>query len=300
MNRLSRRLAPSATFLAAVAVLASATATPLKAADFEPAPLKIAVEDAEARLSARVGVSVFDLETGTAWQHRGDERFPTNSTFKAFLCAAMLQAAETGRVDPDEEVTILESDLVFYSPVAEKHVGGDPVSIRNLCGMTVTISDNAAANLVMKAIGGPAAVTAFLRGIGDEVTRVDCWEPESNSGIPGDARDTTSPNAAVQTLKKLVLEETLSPAARKQLTDWLVGNKVGDATLRAGLPDGWRIADKTGAGANGSRNNIAVIWPTGRKPVVIAIYITQTAASFEARNRTIADFGKALAGSLTD
>jgi len=187
---------------------------------------------------------------------------------------------------------------VSYSPVTEKHVGGARLSLSDLCEITVTISDNAAANLVMKAIGGPGALTAYLRSIGDGVTRSDRWEPDSNSGIPGDERDTTSPDAAVRTLKKLVLEDTLPDAERKLLTEWLVGNKVGNATLRAGLPEGWRIADKTGAGANGSRNNIAVIWPEERKPVVIAVYITQTAASFEARNKAIASIGQALAEGL--
>ena len=268
------------------------------AAEFDPAPLASTVQDAETRLSARIGVSVTDLETGKSWQHRADERFPTNSTFKTFLCAALLDAGERGTANPEREVVIRESDLVAYSPVAEKHVGGEPFTIRELCEITVTISDNAAANHVLKELGGPEAVTAYLRSIGDEVTRVDRWEPDSNTGIPGDARDTTSPNAAAATLKKLVLEDTLSDEARQTLTAWLVGNKVGEATLRAGLPDGWRIADKTGAGANGSRNNIAVIWPEGRKPVVIAIYITQTEAPFKARNQAIADIGKALAAGL--
>eukprot|EP00903_Cladosiphon_okamuranus_P001262 g1260.t1 len=296
MLRLTRNFALGGALLAGLGLL-----VPLEdvtAAEFDPAPLATAVQDAESRLSARIGVSVMDLETGQSWQHRADERFPTNSTFKAFLCAALLDAGDKGTANPEREVVIRKSDIVSYSPVAKEHVDGDPFTIRELCEITVTISDNAAANHVMKELGGPEAVTAFLRSIGDDVTRVDRWEPDSNTGIPGDARDTTSPNAAAATLKKLVLEETLSEGARQTLTGWLIGNKVGNATLRAGLPEGWRIADKTGAGANGSRNNIAVIWPDGRKPVVIAIYITQTAAFFDARNAAIAKIGRALAESL--
>ncbi|POF32306.1 class A beta-lactamase [Roseibium marinum] len=273
---------------------------PAKAAGFDPAPLARAVEDISSRLPARVGVAVIDMETGTRWAHKGDERFPTNSTFKVFLCAALLDAGVRGTADPDSRVTIRRGDIVSYSPVTEKRIDGAPVTLRELCGITVTISDNAAANLVMKEIGGPQALTAYLRGIGDSVTRADRWEPDSNSGIPGDDRDTTSPNAAAETLKKLVLEEALPADARQTLTNWLTGNKVGDATLRAGLPDNWRIADKTGAGANGSRNNIAVIWPDGRAPVVIAVYITETSASFEARNGAIAEIGAALADGLID
>lgn len=296
MLRLTRNIALASAVLAGLSL--SIPFEAVRAADFVATPLASAVLDAEKRLSARVGVSVIDLETDTRWQNRADERFPTNSTFKTFLCAAFLDAGAKGAVDPDRAIVIRKSDIVSYSPVAKEKVDGAPVTLRELCATTVTISDNAAANLVMKELGGPEAVTAYLRSIGDEVTRVDRWEPESNSGIPGDARDTTSPNAAAETLKKLVLEETLPDAERRLLTEWLIGNKVGDATLRAGLPEGWRIADKTGAGANGSRNNIAVIWPDGRKPVVIAVYITQTAASFKARNAAIADIGRALAASL--
>lgn len=269
-----------------------------QAAEFDPGPVARAVEDIETRLSARVGVSIIDTETGKTWSHRGEERFPTNSTFKAFLCAALLDAAASGMADADRKVVVKDSDIVSYSPVTEKRVGGESFTIGELCEVTVTISDNAAANLVMKEVGGPEGVTAYLRRIGDEKTRVDRWEPDSNTGIPGDARDTTTPIAAARTLQKLVLEDVLSADDRGTFTGWLEGNKVGSATLRAGLPANWRIADKTGAGANGSRNNIAVIWPEGRKPVVIAIYITQTTAAFKTRNKAIAGIGAALVDSL--
>lgn len=295
------RKRPSALTLAlAFFTVAPGWVSTAAAADFDPAPLATAVEAVSDRLSARVGVAVIDTQTGTRWSHRGDERFPSNSTFKAFLCAALLDAGARGTANPDRRVTVRRSDIVSYSPVTEKHIDGRAFTIRELCEITVTISDNTAANFVLKEVGGPQAVTDYLRGIGDGVTRVDRMEPDSNTGIPGDDRDTTSPNAAAETLEKLVLGKTLPDDARRALTDWLMGNKVGDATLRAGLPDGWRVADKTGAGANGSRNNIAVIWPEGRAPVVIAIYITQTTAPIAARNKAIAELGAALAASLVN
>lgn len=271
---------------------------PASAADFDPGPVARTVEDIEARLSARVGVAVIDTQTGKTWSNKGDERFPLNSTFKAFLCAALLDAAAKGAVDSGRDVVVKESDIVSYSPVTEKRVGGDSFSIADLCEITVTISDNAAANLVMAELGGPDGVTAYLRKIGDDKTRIDRWEPDSNTGIPGDPRDTTTPWAAAETLRKLVLGDALDPQARATLTAWLEANKVGNATLRAGIPKSWRIADKTGAGANGSRNNIAVIWPEGRAPLVIAVYITQTTAAFQTRNKAIADIGAALARSI--
>ncbi len=265
---------------------------------FDPAPLEAAVQDVATRLSARVGVAVIDTQTGESWSWKGDERFPLNSTFKSFLCAALLDASDKGLADMNKAVAISQEDLVSYSPVMEKHVGGRRFTLRELCEITVTISDNAAANLILAEIGGPEGMTAFMRGIGDMKTRTDRWEPESNSGIPGDDRDTTTPDAAAASLQKLVLGNALAPRSREQLKAWLEGNKVGDATLRAGIPGAWRIADKTGAGANGSRGNIAVIWPGNRKPVVIAVYITQTTAALKSRNSAIADIGRALAESL--
>ncbi|EAV45957.1 Beta-lactamase class A [Stappia aggregata IAM 12614] len=270
------------------------------AAGFDPAPLEKTVQDAESRLSARIGVAVLDSETGKTFTHRADERFPLNSTFKAFLCAALLEKGEQGEVQPDRRVKIRKEDLVSYSPVTEKKVGSGGMTYLELCDAAITISDNAAANLVLEAVGGPQGLTDYLRGIGDTITRLDRTEPALNEGQAGDSRDTTTPAAAVATLQKLVLGDALSPSARDQLTGWLLDNQVGKATLRAGLPEEWPVADKTGAGGNGSRNNIGVIWPDDRQPVVIAVYITQTDASFDDRNKAIADIGAALAESLRD
>lgn len=270
------------------------------AAGFDPAPLEKTVQDAESRLSARIGVAVLDTETGKTFTHRADERFPLNSTFKAFLCAALLEKGEQGEVQPDRRVKIRKEDLVSYSPVTEKKVGSGGMTYLELCDAAITISDNAAANLVLETVGGPQGLTDYLRGIGDTITRLDRTEPALNEGQAGDSRDTTTPAAAVATLRKLVLGDALSPAARDQLTGWLLDNQVGKATLRAGLPEEWPVADKTGAGGNGSRNNIGVIWPDDRQPVVIAVYITQTDASFDDRNKAIADIGAALAESLRD
>ncbi|TYC67221.1 class A beta-lactamase [Stappia sp. BW2] len=271
-----------------------------QAAGFDPAPLDKTVADAENRLSARIGVAVLDTETGKTWTHRADERFPLNSTFKAFLCAALLEKGEQGDLQPEHRVKIRKEDLVTYSPVTEKKIGSGGMTYLELCDAAITISDNAAANLVLEAVGGPQGLTEYLRSIGDTITRLDRAEPTLNEGQPGDDRDTTTPAAAVATLQKLVLGDALSPTARTRLTDWLLDNQVGKATLRAGLPEEWPVADKTGAGGNGSRNNIGVIWPDDRKPVVIAVYITQTAASFDDRNRAIADIAAALADSLHD
>jgi beta-lactamase class A len=139
---------------------------------------------------------------------------------------------------------------------------------------------------------------SFLRSVGDDVGRLDRWETDLNEARPGDPRDTTTPAAAAHTLRELVLGRALSPASREKLTEWLLGDRVGDALLRAGLPKDWKIADKTGAGGNGARGIVAVIWPPNRRPVTVAIHIAETAASMADRNAAIAEIGAALARSI--
>jgi len=162
----------------------------------------------------------------------------------------------------------------------------------------VTVSDNTVANLLLKEIGGPAAFTAFARSLGDEVTRLDRWEPELNESRLGDARDTTSPDAMLGDLQDLVLGQALSPPSRETLTGWLVGCKTGDARLRAGVPKDWRVGDKTGTGARGSTNDIAVMWPPGRAPILVTAYLTGATAPAEQRNATLAAVGRAVAASV--
>ncbi len=171
-----------------------------------------------------------------------------DSTFKAFLCAALLEKGEQGEVQPERRVKIRSQDLVSYSPVTEKKVGSGGMTYLELCEAAVAISDNAAANLVLEAVGGPAGLTDYLRGIGDTITRLDRTEPGLNEGRPGDARDTTTPAAAVATLQKLVLGNALSSTARAQLTGWLLDNKVGNATCVPGCRKNGRSPTRPGLG----------------------------------------------------
>jgi beta-lactamase class A/beta-lactamase class A CARB-5 len=172
------------------------------------------------------------------------------------------------------------------------------MTLAELCEATITLSDNTAGNLILEAIGGPQGLTGFLRTIGDEVTRLDRWEPELNESSPGDARDTTSPNAMANTIQTLLFTDALSAAARLQLETWLRGNAVGDALLRAAIPENWSIGDKTGAGGFGSPSIAAVLWPPQRGPIIAAIYITETDATFGERNAAIAAIGLAISRSV--
>jgi len=258
----------------------------------------------ERRSGGRLGVSVTDLSTGRGWSHRGAERFPMTSTFKAFLCAHLLSLADRGWIDPEHRVRFGENELESYSPVTREHAGGEGLSLLELCAATTATSDNTAANLVLRHTGGPEALTLFMRSIGDGITRLDRDEPALNEVGPGDERDTTTPDAAAASLRTLLLGDALSPRSRRQLDTWLVGNRVGGPLLRASLPQGWRIADRTGSGAFGSRGIVALIWPRvdgapAQGPVSVSVYLTGTALSLEERNQVVAEVGTALVRDLT-
>lgn len=257
-----------------------------------------AVTNAETELGARIGLAVHDLETGKRWEYKSNERFPLSSTFKTLACANVLQRVDLGKERMDRVVRFSESNLVTYSPVTEKHVGKKGMSLAALCQATLSTSDNSAANFILQAIGGPKALTKFLRSVGDDTTRLDRWETELNEAVPGDKRDTTTPIAMVTTLEKLLVGETLSIKSRQQLVSWLKGNEVGDALFRKGVPNDWLVADRTGAGGYGSRAITAVMWPPNRKSIVAALYITETDASFEERNAVMAKIGEQIAKTV--
>jgi len=225
----------------------------------------------EKQSGGRLGVAALNMADGRQLLHRADERFPLCSTFKMMLSAAVL-AREPALLK--KRIRYTKKDLVPNSPVTEQHLAKG-MTVAALCEATLQYSDNAAANLLMKQIGGPAAVTAYARSIGDADFRLERWETELNSAVPGDARDTTTPLAMAKSLHKLVLGEGLPAAPRKQLKDWMLGNTTGDTRIRAGVPAGWPVADKTGAGSYGTINDVAVIWPPGKAPIVLAVYLTQ-------------------------
>jgi beta-lactamase class A len=248
--------------------------------------------DLERRVGGRLGFAAVDTGSGRRLAHRADERFPMASTFKWLLAAATLARVDGGAERLDRMVAYGKADLIGVSPVTTAHVGEGRLSVGDLCAAAVATSDNGAANLLLASLGGPAALTRWLRSKGDPTTRLDRNEPALNAAVPGDPRDTTSPTAMVADLRTLVLGSGLSPASRDRLTGWLIGNKTGDARLRAGLPKGWRVGDKTGTGANGTNNDLAVIWPASGAPILVAAYMTGGKASESERNAAHAALGR--------
>ena len=248
----------------------------------------------ESGSGGRLGVAILDTGTQRHAEHRAAELFPMCSTFKLLAAAAVLKRCENGQDQLQRRIKFQASDLVTYSPVTKDHAGGDGMTLAELCAAALNYSDNTAANLLLASLGGPQALTAYARSIGDPITRLDRIEPDLNEAVPGDPRDTTTPAAMLQNLRTLLFGEVLSAASKDQLTAWLLGNRTGDARLRAGLPPGWRCGDKTGSGERGSTNDIGVIWPPQRAPVLVTVYLTETTAASEARNATLADVGRAI------
>lgn len=241
----------------------------------------------EKDLGGRLGVAAINLATGKQVGHRTGERFPVCSTFKAVLAGAILHRSAGDPALLERRISYTSQDMVPHAPITEKNIAKG-MTVAELCAATVQYSDNPAANLLMKVLGGPEAVTAYARSIGDTEFRLDRWETELNSAIPGDPRDTTTPLAMMRTLQAMVVGEALPAPQRQQLKDWLVGNTTGGKLIRAGTPAGWTVGDKTGGGAYGARNDVAVIWPPGQAPIVIAVYTAHESKDAKYREDIIA------------
>ncbi len=249
----------------------------------------------EKRTGGRLGVFVLDTKNNVSFAHRPDERFAMCSTFKALAAAFVLARADMGEEKLDRRVPVLKKDLLSYSPVVEKHVGGG-MTVRELCDAAVTYSDNAAANLLLASFGGPKGLTTWLRSIGDETTRLDRTEPELNEAKVGDPRDTTTPMAMTQTLGRLLLQDVLSPSSRDQFTAWLVANTTGDRRLRAGLPQDWTIGEKTGTSGRGEAGDIGFMRPREGHTILASVYIAEGKKPTKELEPVFAEVGKLIAG----
>ncbi|MFC5768898.1 class A beta-lactamase [Thauera sinica] len=247
----------------------------------------------EADVGGRLGVYVVDTQSGAGYGYRPDERFLMLSSFKLLASALVLHRVDAGLDSLARRISYGREDLVPWSPVTGRHAGGEGMTLAGLCEAAVTTSDNTAANLILASYGGPAALTAYLRQLGDTVTRLDRNEPTLNDKHPHEPFDTTSPRAMVGSMRKLVLGEALSAASRERLQQWLLGNTTGGRRLKAGLPADWRIGDKTGT-AGMDANDVGVVWPPGRAPLLVAAYLADSPAEGAAREAAIADVGRLL------
>ena len=218
------------------------------------------------------------------------------STFKWLAAAEVLSRVDRGTESLARRIEFTPADLVPYSPVTSKHVGAPGMTLAGICEAAITLSDNTAGNLLLDSMGGPAGLTAFARSLGDRYTRLDRREPELNEAIPGDPRDTTTPAAMLHDMHALLVGAALSQASRAQLVEWMVATSTGDARLRAGLPDGWRVGDKTGTSNNGVANDVAIAWPPGRAPLLVTAYYAEADTDGDTRNAVLAEVGRIAAG----
>ncbi|MFN3891698.1 MAG: class A beta-lactamase [Beijerinckiaceae bacterium] len=248
----------------------------------------------ERRHGGRLGAALIDTGSNDEQAHRGDERFAMCSTHKLLSAAFALWRAERGEENLSRVVRYSKSDLVTYSPVTEKHVDKG-MSVGDLCAAAMTLSDNTAANLLFASFGGPAGLTKFVRALGDHVTRSDRIELALNEAAPGDPRDTSTPLAFARTMRKLLLQDELNATSQQRLAQWLIDNKTGDERLRAGVPKDWRVGDKTGTGKHNTTNDVAILWPPDRAPLIVTVFYAEADAPLAKRNAVIADVGRTVA-----
>jgi len=241
----------------------------------------------ERDLGGELGLAAIDTATGSTVGYRQDRRFPICSTFKVVLAAAILarDAVEPGLLD--RRISLPKALFVDWSPVTGKHVDGE-LSVADLCAAALQHSDNTAGNMLLREVGGPAGLTRYARALGDDSFRLDRWETALNAAAPGDDRDTSTPLAMARTLRRLLLQDGLPAAGQGRLRDWMLGNTTGATRIRAAVPAGWQVADKTGTGAYGSASDIGVIYPPGRAPIVLAVYSRRLQQDADARSDIIA------------
>jgi len=243
-----------------------------------PGSTQLSLADLEQDVGGRVGVWALDTQSGQEFGQRADERFALASTFKWVLAAAVLERADRGELALAERVPFGPADLLEHAPTTRAHVQEGALSVEALAEAAVVVSDNTAANLLLQKTGGPAGFTSFVRTLGDDVTRLDRMEPALNSNESGDARDTTSPRAMVHLMRRLLTGDTLRASSRERLLSWLVASETGKNRLRAGLPSDWKAGDKTGTGKRGATGDVAIAWPPGRGPMLIACYSSESSA----------------------
>jgi beta-lactamase class A len=253
----------------------------------------------EKRFGGRIGVAALDTGSRERIDHRAGERFPMCSTFKFLAAAAVLKRLDENKDKLDRFVPYSAKDILEYAPVTKAHLQEGGMTLGALCAAAIEQSDNTAGNLLLNCIGGPAGLTQFARGLGDQVTRLDRIEPDLNSAVPGDDRDTTTAAAMCTNVERLLLGDVLSESSRRQLETWLQHNETGSSMIRAGVPKNWTVGDKTGRCGNGATNDIAIVRPMDRAPILISVYFAGSSAPTTDRDAAIAEAARMVVESLS-
>lgn len=302
------RIPKTRTALAAVVMAASTltagcgaaarpeTTAPQAASPSPPARVTKALAALEKKYDARLGVYALDTGTGRTVAYHADERFAHCSTHKALSSGTLLKRKSDAQLA--QVVHYSQDDVLPYSPITSQHVK-DGLPLREVIKAALQYSDNTAANLMLARLGGPSGLQRAMRAMGDATTNLDRTEPTLNTVPPGTTRDTSTPRALGTDLRRFLLGHVLSAARRHTMVTWMRGNTTGDEQIRAGVPAGWKVADKTGSGDYGVTNDIAVAWRPSGAPVVIALLSHRTAKADEADNALLAAATRATVGGLT-
>lgn len=276
-----------ALFLCLLTSLATASESAVQTKEFTSR-----ISTLESKSSGRIGVSVVSANGTPLFSYRANERFAMCSTFKVLLGAAILSRVDTNIESLDRSISYKSSDILDYAPITKENLSKGRMTVSELNAASIKYSDNTAANLLLDAIGGPKALTEYLRSIGDNITRLDRNEPSLNMNVSGDLRDTTTPNAMAETLQKILMGDYLSPASKEQLKAWMFGNTTGDSKLKAGFDKFWIVGDKTGSGGNGASNDVAIVFPRGIAPFVITVFYTGSESSNDTKSAVIAEVAR--------
>ncbi|MEQ7005735.1 class A beta-lactamase [Actinopolymorpha sp. B17G11] len=275
---------------------AAVTATPMATATSDPGVTQ-QLQDLEKRYAARLGVYARNVRTGVTVRYRSGERFPMCSTFKSLLAAHVMRDYDNRGEYLDRVLHYAEDDLVDWSPITENLVNTG-MAVRDLCMATIALSDNTAANVLLRATDGPRGFTRFCRSLGDSYTRLDRYEPDMSASVPGDVRDTTTPEAIGRDYAHLVLGRALKPFHRAQLVSWLKVNTTSGRRFRAGLRDDWVLGDKTGTGGFGTANDIGIVWTPNGTTLVLSVMSSKELEGVPADDHLLAETASLLARTL--
>ncbi len=265
----------------------------------QPEGFRLHMAALEGGADVRIGVAVVDPQGRLRLGHREQERFALCSTFKLPLAALVLQRIDQQLERPDRPLHYGAAQLLDHAPVARRYVASGHMSVEEANLASLQWSDNTAANLLLDTVGGPAGLTRFLRRLGDARSRLDRSEPDLNTNLPNDPRDTTTPMAITRTTQQLLWGTVLRPASRQQLQRWLMSNTTGDATIRAGVPAGWIVGEKTGSCEHGGRNDLGFVRPPNGPAYTLGVYVQAPGLSADQRNALIADVTRAVVTHLS-
>ncbi|MBC8028415.1 MAG: class A beta-lactamase [Steroidobacteraceae bacterium] len=249
------------------------------------------------RIGGRLGVHILDSQSGRRIAYDDGARYAMASTFKLMLAAALLWQVDKNAFTLEHELPISRDDLLTTSPDVEAKLktGATSMTVRDLCAAIVVSSDNAAANILLKGIGGPSGFTTFMRSIGDEKTRLDRTEPDLNVNLPGDPRDTTTPRAMIDSMLRVFTQDVITVRSRAVLIDWMMQSRTGLERVRAGIPKSWQVGDKTGTGMSGAVNDLVLAWPPERRPILIAVYMSESKLALKDLGAAHAEIGRLVA-----